>query len=301
MSDSTACSPLEEIAAFAEGQLRGAQRERMIAHLAACDDCREVFAGIVEVSADVREGEADVLVAGDAFSPAKRRFRWVAGAAAAAAVIAVVGVIAFSQLEARKHPPSRGAWLDQMPAAERLLPLVWGGAIMRGPEGEPDGGQLDKASTELGALMVDLDVTLHAGDAERSREVLRRMAVLLEHAPFADSDRAALLAIAAQPDVPSMKAAAASRLPALERRLGKQLDPLHLELGRFLNEARIAGLAGRQEFLGSAPARRYLGWLVSHRDALPARAHEQLLALQAASLPAAQAEAAESLLRSLAY
>ena len=35
MLESTDCSTLEEVAAFAEGRLRGAERERLIAHLAA--------------------------------------------------------------------------------------------------------------------------------------------------------------------------------------------------------------------------------------------------------------------------
>ncbi len=44
----TGCSTLEDLAAFAEGRLRGAERAQVIDHLAGCADCREVLAESME-------------------------------------------------------------------------------------------------------------------------------------------------------------------------------------------------------------------------------------------------------------
>jgi anti-sigma factor RsiW len=42
-----ACPDAEELAAFVDGRLAAAAREKMERHLAECTDCRELFAEVV--------------------------------------------------------------------------------------------------------------------------------------------------------------------------------------------------------------------------------------------------------------
>src|SRR5688500_13958296 len=46
------CPDLEEIAAFLDGKLSGAERARTVAHLAECESCYEIFAGAARFQLD---------------------------------------------------------------------------------------------------------------------------------------------------------------------------------------------------------------------------------------------------------
>ncbi len=186
MLESTDCSTLEEVAAFAEGRLRGAERERLIAHLAGCADCREVLAETVETAEELEAAERPAKIAhcGRAQRP-PRAIPLGEAPGAAAATIAVVGAVVVSQLKATRSPPSPDEWLAEMPAAASLAPHVWGGVRMRGGD---DPGEMFQQSTELGALLVDVRVTNAAGDVKTGSEVLTRMAAIVEDAGFMGED-----------------------------------------------------------------------------------------------------------------
>ena len=296
MVDSSDCSALEDLAAFAEGRLRGAERERVIAHLASCADCREVFAETVEIAADLdAEDNPGVVVAMEpAARPARARLRWPARVGALAATVAIVGVVVGWQLHLARTPPSPSDWLAQMPPANELTPHVWGGVRLRGG-GEI--GELQQQSTEIGALLVDVEVAVQAGDGDASG-ALQRMATLLGNAGFMEDDAATVLAIAAETEPARMKAAWTAARPALERDLAQRFDELYLPLGSFLEEAQVAARAGKGEFLGSSRIRRHVKWLLSQDLAEPARKALIQLASDTAS-DQAKAEAALNALEDL--
>ena len=298
MLDSTDCSALEEVAAFAEGRLRGAERERLIAHLAGCADCREVLAETIETAEELD-------------ATARPRFPWLARGAAAAATFIVVGAVVVSQRNATRSPPSPDEWLAEMPAAASLAPHVWGGVRMRGA-GDP--GEIFPQSTELGALLVDLRVASAAGDVASGSDVLRRVAVILEDAGLMDEgDIATLRAIADENDAERRKATLAAKLPAIEERLRERFEPSFLDLGTFAGEALIAARAGDRSFLESRAAQRYLHWVLSRPNValplegtdaepvpLPAPVAAALRTLQdKGTTPEQQAEAAETILRAM--
>jgi putative zinc finger protein len=257
---STDCPPLEEVAAFAEGRLRGADRERLIAHLAGCADCREVLAETIETAEELAaEDRPGVIAPMPATRPA--RSPWLVRGAAAAATVAIVGAVVVSQVNATRSPPSPDEWLAEMPAATNLAPHVWGGVRMRGA-GVP--GPMLQQSTELGALLVDVRVTSVAGDVEMGSDVLTRMAAIVEDAGFmGEEDVSTLQAIARESDNERRRALLAAKLPAIEERMRERFEPAVLDLGTFAEEAQIAARAGDRSFLESRAARRYLDWVLS--------------------------------------
>jgi Putative zinc-finger len=303
MLDSTDCSTLEEVAALAEGRLRGASRERLIAHLAGCADCREVLAETIEIGADLdaeERGAAPAVVELRPAAVARRPSRaWVMRGGAVAATLAIVaGSIAAWQMETRKHPPSRDEWMAQMPQPQQLVPHVWGGVVMRGGGG---GGVLTRQGTELGALLVNLDVTVAAGDGARAAEFADRMAAILDEAGWQEGDVGRLRAIAAERDAAVIRRSLGAELPGIEERLRERFSPFDLDLGAFLEEAQIAAAVGRDDFLASRATRRHLDWLLS-QESLPIAVREQLQILARPQASSAQrAEAALNALRALTY
>jgi len=309
MLDSTDCSALEEVAAFAEGRLRGAERERLISHLAGCADCREVLAETITTAEELdAEDRPGVIAPMPDIATARPRFPWLARGAAAAATFAVVGAVVVWQLNATRRPPSPDEWLAEMPAATSLAPHVWGGVRMRGA-GNP--GETVPRSTELGALLVDLRVTSAAGDIDSGSDVLRRVAVILEDAGLMDEDVATLRAVADESDAERRKAALAAKLPTIEERMQERFEPSFLDLGTFAGEALIAARAGDSSFLESRAAQRYLHWVLSRPNValplegtdafpLPAPVAAALRTLQdKGTTPEQQAEAAETILRAM--
>jgi hypothetical protein len=264
MHTSTGCSALEDLAAFAEGRLHGAERERMITHLAGCADCRELLADSLETYEDLAAAEgglAPVVELPPAAPLRPARFGWVARATSlAAAALVAVSAVALWQANARRSPPDRGDWLAAMPSSQELAPHLWGGVVMRG---EGDVGESARQATELGALVVDLDVALAAGDGERARDFLHRMATILEDVGLMDTEVEALRETAALADVDAMRSRLGEVLPGLEAALRDRFDGFFLDLGTFLEEAQLAARAGRADFLDSAQARRYLAWVGS--------------------------------------
>jgi putative zinc finger protein len=277
-----------DLAAFAEGRLHGAERELVIAHLASCAKCRKVL-GVAMRAADhvaAREGDEE------------RRFRpaaVIAAAAAVAASVALVGALVVWPIIATPSPPSRGEWLAEMPPAKEL-------ATPRAPvwRGGGTSSELIELSTELGRLLVDLDVAVARDDAGGTAEILNRMAAILEIAGSAGDDVATLGKIATKGDARRMKVALTSELPALEKRMRQQFSPFYLDLGAFAEEAQIAALSGRGDFVKSWRVGRYCKWVLSQQEEpLSDTVRESLLTLRSADSTAAEvAEAASAILRS---
>jgi len=285
MLQTTTCSAFEDLAAFAEGRLRGAARERVIAHLNTCVDCRDLLAGMLETAHDLAVEDGSTVVA---MRPAKSRFTPPVRAAAAAAVAAIaVGAVVIWQMGTRHTPPSPTEWLAQMPPASELAPDIWGGSRVRGPA---EAAELAAASASIGALMVDAEVTVRANDVAHAAETFDLMATIL-YGVAAPGDVESLRRLAAQKDAAQMSAQWEQARPRLEESFATSLDSFHLSLGTFLEEAQIAARAGNEEFLDAPRTRRHVEWLLSRQ--LPDEAREALRVL--ASRGASTSEKADAL------
>jgi putative zinc finger protein len=288
------CPSLEEVAAFAEGRLSGAERERVIAHLAGCADCRELLAGTIETLDDlgVTAGEQTAAPARVASFP---RRRWAPLVALAAAAVLVVSVVVVQRIGGTAQPPTREAWIASLPPAPSLVPNLWGGIVMRGAGDERP---LTAAAAELGALLFDVEVAAKGGDAARADEMLRRMAVLTEQAGVLERETATLRSLAAAPAA-DLARRLAGELPGVESSLRDRFPPFYLDLGAFAEAARVAGLAGHRGPLDQRAGRRYVEWLLKQEEeSLAPEIRRELETLARPSTTAAeQQQSADALLR----
>jgi hypothetical protein len=177
------------------------------------------------------------------------------------------------------------------------VPELWGGVTMRGSE---EGGELTRQSAEIGALLVDLEVALAAGDAERAAELAGRMAAIMDEAGFLDPELATLRQAIESPVDQEALSSLRLAVPTIEIGLRERFDVFRLELGMFAEQARIAAATGERAFLATKTTRQYAAWAASQSEDLPAAAVGGLQVLSRSdSSPSLQASAAATLLRSL--
>lgn len=182
-----ACPPLEDIAAFIDGMLSPAERERMTAHLARCESCYEVFAGAVEFQEEssaedtARRGVLPFPLVEPA-SPdptpaaaplARRKARWFP-LAASVVLTAGMGYFAWQAL----RPPE--ITVDSVAAAFKRQPEVarFEGSNTRG--GEEPGLMFDRSEFMAGVYLLDLRLL---GTTEAAKDLLRDLEVELSQIP----------------------------------------------------------------------------------------------------------------------
>jgi Putative zinc-finger len=286
------CPSLELIAALAEGRLVGEERASVVAHLADCEDCREILAETVSTLRELAAEEGG----GGSVSPWRaRRYRWWALAAAAAVVVILVG----SGYWLRRGPsaPSRAEVIAALPRATELQPLLWGGVVTRGAGG---GGTIERQSAELGALLLDLDLAVAGHKADGARDLLRRMAAILETAGLLEADAESLRALAASPDVFGELGGASAERAALEERLRLRFVPFYLDLGMATEGARLAGLSHDARLWTTLELGHYFeSVLRQSTEPLTPRSRELLRQLVDASDASERLMASEALLAAL--
>lgn len=274
---------LEDLAAFAEGKLRGAEHRLAITRLASSPGFSQVLATSMRMAQHDAERRRLETIA---------RVKQGAAVTGLAASILLVGALVLWQFFANPGPPSRRDFLAEMPPAKRLtMPetRVWRGA---------SSSEVTKQSTELGGLLVDLDVAAARGETQRAAEILTSMAAILDAAGARD-DAEALRQISRASDAEHLRTTVAGRLPALEQRMRQQLSSFYLDLGTFAEEAQIAALNGREGFLRTRRVARYCGWLLEQRqEPLSPSVRESLSTLNRTDSTAEEiAEAASAILR----
>lgn len=189
----TGCPSSEELAAFIDGRREGPARERIVEHLASCEDCYAVFAGVVDFQNE--EG------AGATSEGEEEETQASADSEAPSAV-----VVPFPERERRRIPRYRS-----LPLAACLLAGV-GGALLfyryltvpvevraaelvASFEGKPEnlkgktwfeenvyrGGGEDTGASEflLGVYWTELRVVVLTGDVETGIEIARKILSLI--------------------------------------------------------------------------------------------------------------------------
>jgi len=301
-----ACPTLEQLAAFAEGRLSGAERDQVVVHLAECADCREVFAETLQTTDALRaeEAPARVVELRRAPAPGGGRLRLAASLAATVAVLLAAGWMIGEQGRPVRSPPSPEAWLAELPPAPQLVPWLWGGTVMRGGN---HGGQSSGQSAELGALLVDLRVAARAGEVAIAAERLRRAAAILDEAGLMDEDVAAFRRIAGVTDSATMRRELNAALPTVEERIHERFESFYLDLGAFAEEVRLAGTSGRRGLLDARRTKRYVEWVLAQErqeggQALSPSVSQGLRRLQQPEVtPAEQVDIGTSMLRVLTF
>ena len=271
------CPSAEMLAAYGDGKLTPAERREVEKHIAACEDCFELFAG---AAAYRLEQAADGAAVPHPSSGRMRLRRWYAAAAAAAIVVAVWAVVRqqattasggavgppaqpverqLRSAAARESPPRKcSPWCKGWAAARsstpprRELGTTTAGARLR--RALPT----SKRAFRLGVHLLDARVALEAEDEERCDAALDRAARLLPP----QGGTTELI------DGCEVLPRRAASLDAVPISTGWPLPyaastPQAFDLGAWAEAGRLAALGGRTEYLASTIAE----WLDTHEPA----------------------------------
>jgi hypothetical protein len=179
----------ERLAAFIDGRLSSRERESIVAHLASCEDCYEVFSETVSVQTEA--AEEDEAIVTPPFWPAKRALwrqpvvwrRWMPAAALAAA--AAVTILVMAPWE-RSSTPSE---LPVQALASTVIGADTAATVGQGIDahgfpqtlGPESFGTAEATAFSLGVRVVELEVALTAGDRDRGKVLTYRIESLLQN------------------------------------------------------------------------------------------------------------------------
>ncbi|HEX7184963.1 MAG TPA: zf-HC2 domain-containing protein [Thermoanaerobaculia bacterium] len=271
------CPPLEDLAAFLDGRLSGEERARMTAHLADCERCYEVFAGATRFQEDSAPRGRVFLFPFRKRKPADPgktadRDRWKTAALAASALL-VVGLGSFIVYQAFLAQP-------EMVVADLIEPLQGQEAarnlyqydVHRGP-GDEEGSFSDRPSFMVGVFLVDLRLSLKAGDVEPLDGLLHEIASELEAVGYMDEEVAHYRALRDQIRDKSRSAALLRQLQAealeMEAKLSgdeSMLRPEALAFGKWTEAARLAAVTRTPDFFEKRANRRFLDREIEEKE-----------------------------------
>lgn len=270
---------LESLSAFIDGRLAGAERARMVEHLARCEDCFEVVAETGEVQEELESEETSLPGGAFDLGPPRRAVpdnvvlhpsawrRWAPAAAALAATL-LVAVFGAWQVGWLLGPDLSVDTLARRleGSAARLDDQDWtdhGWLVVRG---EGTSREARKAAFGAGVYAVDLQVALRLENRERAtdsaEEFVKRLGDLADDIGPLRGNYEVLVLEALQEDEPLE--AIAGQVADLEDRLVWLLNDLYYELGKWAEAGRLAAAAGDRDTLRS---RHIRGALEDFREA----------------------------------
>lgn len=271
------CPSLEDLAAFLEGRLSGDERARIVAHLADCPDCYEIFAEAARFELSEEEKEER-----DADTPAlteiprepmedpppgkvipfrsRPAFRWVSSIAAALAVVAL-GIPLYRQSYAM--PQISSAELVSSAVSEKTVEdPFWANLAERGGE-EDAGPSIIPHEVLLGAHALNLHLSLSRGDQERALNDLAGINDHIGKIGLLPEQTEAYLRI--QDQIADGKPARQFLREAdqIEATLPVEDDP-YFALGKWVEAGRLAALAENPEFFQASENRKFLRAFLHH-------------------------------------
>ena len=258
------------VAAFIDGKLSGADRERVLRLLADSEEAFEIYAEAVRARDDL-DREAiiplpvpDPVPVRPAADPVPiRRPRWLtAGAPLAAAAALLIAVLprvvpnpaaTFAMRADAIAQPLTGRPQLAMALRSGLDEPRWS-ATRGGPSTFVD----TTAALRLGARATDLEVAIAVGDRERAGRLVAEMVELLDSVTLSDATRAEYEElrhrITTGDSISSIKAAAATA----DEHLGDFLKSPWYGTGKWLAAGELAARAHSADFFKSSETARFL-------------------------------------------
>lgn len=295
------CPPLENIAAFIDGKLSGAEREELIVHLNRCDDCYEVFIETVKVMEEMREDSPEKDPEDNPIRSKKIFYYIVPSLFAAAAAMALFFIFPASSphlpgekktiakveetakqgipvpAETRKKEDQERKALEKgkgTPLSVRemvarlseqvdLKPFIKD-TQRRSPQvsyGFAGALPVKKVSFRVGASMTSLNAALLSGDGERAKEFIKRIISLIEGVEGSGRAVEQVQNMVNDIDHGNFPKSLPKDPPSLEEVFEKKQALVYLKLGEWVEGAKLAASAGKTNLISPETARYFIDHL----------------------------------------
>lgn len=269
------CPSLEDLAAFLDGRLSGNEQTRIVAHLADCPSCYEVFAEAARYRLDEEEDEEEPAPLGEIEVPQellaaqskgevvpfpKRPiFRWVSSIAAILAV-SLAAIPLYRQYYTM--PQISSAQLASL-AVSRKAPedRFWSDLANRG--GAPTAGLTVSHETLLGAHAFDLHLSLGRNDSEQALDDLAGINTHIEGIGFLPDQAKAYKEIQKQIYEGQPASRFIQKADELEASLPVEEDP-YFAFGKWIEAGRLSALAQSPDFFQKPKNRKFLQTFLHH-------------------------------------
>jgi hypothetical protein len=249
---------LERLAAFMDARLPKVERAEVMAHLATCPDCFKLFA---ETARTMRElepvGERVAYFPVEGRRAVRRALPW----AAAAVLVLAAGLAAYRLLW--WVPPRIGvaSLVEPLRGEPRLAERIWADP-QRGSE--PPSAAFAVQAFQLGARLVDFQLSVEAGNTAKASDVARRIVIVLEQSGTLYGDLVAHFETAR--DALRDGRAPTSRFRNLAAKAEYELEDsfsrLYLDFGKWTAAGRLSAVAGSKTFFEQRSNRRFLELLL---------------------------------------
>lgn len=246
------CPSSEDLAAYIDGELGEAESQRIIEHLASCEDCYAVYTETLRFQLDTK----NVVL----FPSREEQGKGIVRRWLPIAALLLVGVGSGTYYQILASPPELVAdkVTPSWPVPGKVDQPLWLGPTYRG-EGGDEEGKLDEPPFRLGVQLVNLQASLKAGNVPTAQDVVARILGLLKAQPFTDELYKAYTGITIALEdhkPPSELLPEASRLAKECRELFDPTTPL--DLGQWVEAGRLAALSHNPSFFQQSDTRSFL-------------------------------------------
>ena len=249
------------VAAFIDGRLSGAERERVVRLLAESEEAFEIYADAVRARADL---DAEAIIPLPIPDPVPiRRPRWLmAGAPLAAAAALLIAVLPRVVPNPAATFAMRADAITQPLTDRPQLAMALRSGLdeprWSATRGGPSTFVDTTAALRLGARATDLEVAIAVGDRERAGRLVAEMVELLDSVTLSDATRAEYgelrKRINTGGSISSIKAAAVTA----DEHLHDFLESRWYGTGKWLAAGELAARAHSADFFKSSETARFL-------------------------------------------
>jgi len=264
----------EELAAYIDGVLEKEEADRITAHLATCEDCYAIYSGAVrfQLEVDLEEEDKDedkekvvvfrprkelATVPRRAFTREIRSRQWLS---IAAVLVMGVGVGAYYQIFAplALMPAEVAKQVSNRPG---IVKDLWIGPVFRG-EGGDEEMNLNDAAFRMGVQLVNLQVSLQAGERRAAQDAIAAILGLLDTGLITEDLKKKYSGITGALEdtqkAPSSFLPQASQLAIDTREVFLAEEDPSLDLGQWVEAGRLAAISKNSAFFNERENRSFL-------------------------------------------